>query len=135
MRRCVFAAVAGLAVAYCGGADAQQSVVVPATIASLPIVGTVGASRIISGTAGRRIYVTAVALVPAATSLVTFTAGTGTNCGTGTTNLTGALTFAAGQTLNFGNGNGAVWVLPVGADLCMNVATAAAPGSVAYSKF
>ena len=79
-------------------APAQQSVVVPATTAQIAIAGTVAAStRIVTGISGKSIYVTALALVPVATSVVTFTTGTGTNCGTGTANVTGAMTFAAGE--------------------------------------
>lgn len=115
---------------------AQASVVVPATTNQISIAGTVATStRIVTGDANRQIYVTALLLVPVATSVVTFTYGTGTNCGTGTTNLTGAMTFAAGQTVNHGVGNGAIFVLPKNTDLCITIATAAAPGSLAYSRF
>lgn len=115
---------------------AQQAVVVPATTAQISIAGTVATStKIITGQTGKQIYVTGLMLVPVATSVVTFTYGTGTNCGTGTTSLTGAMTFAAGQTVAHGAGNGAVFVLPQGVDLCITIATAAAPGSLAYSIF
>ena len=117
-------------------APAQQSVVVPATTAQIAIAGTVAAStRIVTGISGKSIYVTALALVPVATSVVTFTTGTGTNCGTGTANVTGAMTFAAGQAIAHGSGNGAIFVIPQGNDLCITIGTAAAPGVLAYSIF
>lgn len=117
-------------------AHAQQSVVVPATTNQISVAGTVATStRIVTGITGKSIYVTAVSLIPVATSVVTFTYGTGTNCGTGTTSITGAMTFAAGQTLISGVGNGAIFVLPQAVDLCITIATAAAPGSLAYSIF
>jgi len=109
---------------------------VPATQAQISIAGTVAAStRIIVGKPNQQIYVTAIALVPVATSVVTLTAGTGTNCGTNTISLTGAMTFAAGQTLLHGAGYGAVLVLPRGYDLCITIATAAAPGTLAYAQY
>lgn len=115
---------------------AQSAVVVPATTNQISIAGTVAAStRIVTGIAGKSIYVTVISLVPVATSVVTLTTGTGTNCGTSTANITGALTFAAGQTLSLGSGYGAVFVIPQGNDLCITIATAAAPGSLAYSIF
>jgi hypothetical protein len=115
---------------------AQQSIVVPATTNSIAITGTVAtATVIVTGVAGKSIYVTSVAVVPVATSVVTFTSGTGAACGTGTANVTGAMTFAAGQTLIVGHGYGAVWALPAGASLCVTIATAAAPGSLSYSQF
>lgn len=116
---------------------AQQSVFVPATTVQIPIAGTVAAStQIVAGVAGKRIYVTNVNMVPVATSVVTFTTGTGTNCGTSTASITGAMTFTTGnQPLTLGVGNGAVFVLPVGFSLCVTIATAAAPGSLAYAIF
>jgi hypothetical protein len=117
-------------------ANAQQSVVVPATTNQISIAGTVAAStKIITGATGKQIYVTALLLAPVATSVVTFTYGTGTNCGTNTASITGAMTFAAGAVVAHGAGAGAVFVLPRGVDLCITIATAAAPGSIAYSLF
>lgn len=117
-------------------AQAQQSVLVPATTNQIVVAGTVAtATKIITGVTGKSIYVTSVALIPVATSVVTFTYGTGTNCGTGTGSITGAMTFGAGQTLNLGTGLGAIWVVPSGNDLCITIATAAAPGSLSYSLF
>lgn len=104
--------------------------------ASIPIAGTVAAStRIVTAVQGRQIIVTSVNLVPVATASVLFTYGTGTNCGTGTVNITGTMVFSAGQTLNLGSGLGGLWVLPQNVDLCVTIATAAAPGSLAYSVF
>lgn len=99
----------------------------------IPIAGTVAAStRIITGTAGKQILVTGLTLIPVATSSVLFTTGTGTNCGTNTANLTGTMVFSSGQTLNMGGGSFAL-VIPTGNDVCITVATAAAPGSLTYT--
>ncbi len=125
--------LAGLILA---GSALAQSVVVPATQQQIAVAGTVAArTKIVSGATGKSIYVTAVTLVPVATSVVTFSYGTGTDCATGTTVLAGVLTFAAGQTLHAGSGNGAVIVVPPGNDLCITIATAAAPGFLAYALF
>ena len=135
MNKIIFLAIV-LFLATIGIASAQQSVVVPATTNQISITGTVAvATRVITGITGKRIYVTAVGLTPVATSVVTFTTGTGSNCGTGTASITGAMTFAAGQELNIGTGNGAIFVLPAGNDLCITIATAAAPGFLAYAIF
>lgn len=116
--------------------QSQQSVIVPATMVQIPIAGTVAvATEIVPLTTGQRIYVTALLLTPLATSVVTFTSGTGTNCGTNTTSVTGAMTFAAGQEVNWGTGNGALLVATVSHALCITIATAVAPGALAYAKF
>lgn len=125
-----------LSLAAVAQAAAQSAVVVPATMATASIVGTVATStKIISGIAGKTTYITALNLVPVATSAVTLTAGTGTNCGTGSVNLTGTMTFAAGQALHLGNGYGAVLVPPQGDDVCITIGTAVAPGSIGYAQF
>lgn len=109
----------------------------PATQASIAIPGTVASVAVlIAGVPGERIYITSIDLVPVATSVVTFTQGTGATCTGGTaSNVTGALTFAAGQTYSKGSGYGAVWVLGLGNSLCITIATAAAPGSISYSIY
>lgn len=108
----------------------------PSTTAQIAIAGTVAAStRIVTGVSGKRIYVTALALIPVPTSVVTFTYGTGTNCATNPVAITGDMTFSAGQTLSLGVGAGAVFALPAGVDLCVTIATAAAPGSLAYAQY
>lgn len=128
-----------LALLFCLAAvvpAASQATVVPATQVTIPITGTVAtATVIVPGVAGQTIYVTGLALTPVATSVVTFTQGTGAACGTGTTNVTGAMTFAAGQILNHGSGNGAVFALVAGNSLCITIATAAAPGVLSYARF
>jgi hypothetical protein len=125
-----------LALLASAGAQAQQSVVVPATTDTISITGTVAArTKIVTGSAGKSIYVTALMLVPAATSAVTFSYGTGTDCGTGTTNLTGTMTFNTGQTVTLGSGYGTVLRVPAGNDLCITVSTAAAPGTLSYAIF
>lgn len=113
-------------------AFAQTSFPVPSNQAS--ITGTVATiTRIVTAPTGKQIVVTALQQVPVATSVVTYSYGTGTNCGTGTTALTGAMTFAAGQILNMGSGNGPILILPPNNDLCVTIATAAAPGSLIYT--
>lgn len=120
-----------------GLAPAQAQQIIPSTTNTIAVAGTVAAStRIVTNPGGGKfIYVTVVSLIPVATSVVTFTSGTGTNCGTGTASLTGAMTFSAGQVLNLGDGYGVVLALPVNADLCITIATAAAPGSLGYALF
>lgn len=119
-------------------AKAQQSVVIPATMFSVPITGAINSPNdlvLASGQVGKSIYVTAVDLVPAATAAVQFTQGTGANCSTGKTTLTGSMVFSAGQTYMKGDGFGTFWVLLPGNSLCISIGTALAPGSLAYAIF
>jgi hypothetical protein len=128
MKKLALALIAALAF----GASASAQVITATQ--QIPIVGTVAAStRIVTGVAGKQIIVTSVMQIPVATAVVTYTTGTGTNCGTGTVSLTGALTFSAGQILTMGDGASPVLIVPTGSDLCITIATAAAPGSLSYT--
>lgn len=120
-----------------GGALAQ-SPVIPNTSASISIAGTVAArTKIITGTASTSIYISSLALVVLKTGIATLSAGTGANCGTNTVVL--GVYGAAGTTndvaISLGSGRGAVLVVPKGSDLCITIATAAAPGSLTYDQF
>lgn len=133
MRKILLASLLALALAV---PAAAQPVILPTTTASIPVTGTVAtATVLIAGVTGQTIYVTQVTLVPNANAVVTFTQGTGAACGTGTTNVTGVMTFAVSQHLNAGSGAGALWVLVQGNSLCITIATAVAPGSVSYARF
>jgi hypothetical protein len=112
-----------------------QSPTIPGTQRTVDITGTAGTTRVIPGIAGRSIYITALLLVPVATAVVTISTGTGAACGTNNVPLSGAMTFAAGDPIEYGTGNGAVFVAPVGQDFCIAVGTANAPGSVSFAQF
>ncbi len=118
-------------------AFAQSGVYVPATTGTIAVAGTVAAStKIITGVSGKSTYITAINLIPsAATGSILLNAGTGTNCGTNTTALTGTMVFAAGQYLDVGTGYGALLVAPQGYDVCITIAAETAPGFIAYSQF
>lgn len=116
--------------------QAQQSVMVPATASTIGVVGTVSAiTKTISGATGKRIYLTAVGFHPAATSVLTLTEGTGTNCATSPNVLYGPATFQASENWYQGTGNGAIITLSSGTDLCVTIATAVAPGFISYVLF
>lgn len=116
---------------------AQSAVVVPATMATVAITGTVAAStKIITGRSGKSTYITSLMLAPsAATAAVTISAGTGTNCGTNTTALTGVMTFGAAQTFIAGSGYGALLVAPQGYDVCITIGAETTPGAIGYAQF
>jgi hypothetical protein len=117
-----------------GSAPAQQSVFVPATTASVTFSAITAITQLVPAIAGQRIYITNITAHPAATSVLTLSYGTGTNCGTGTVNFYSG-TFQAGENVYDGVGNGAIFVIPAGNALCVTIATATATGWVSYSQF
>lgn len=109
---------------------------VPATMYSVVFGGsTTAMTKIVSGSATKTIYVTSIASHPAPTAVLTLSYGTGTNCGTGTVNFYGPATFQGGENVYIGSGYGAVFIVPKGNDVCVTVATAAAPGWLSYSQY
>jgi hypothetical protein len=116
---------------------AQQSVVVPATMASVPItVSTATTTRLVIGVSNKSIYVTAVDIIAAGTGNIQFIAGTGATCGTGTVNITGNYSLIAQVGFTKAAGNGAVWVVPQNLSLCVVTSAAVGmPGSLSYAIF
>lgn len=108
---------------------------VPATGASVTFSAVTAITQIIPAITGQRIYLTNITIHPAATSVVTLSYGTGTNCGTGTTVFYGPATFQAGESVYDGNGAGAIFAVPVSNAVCITIATAVAPGWISYDQF
>jgi hypothetical protein len=70
------------------------------------------------------------------TGNITLEYGTGSNCGTGTTALTGAYPLTAQQGIAKGNGLGPVLIAPSGNALCaLTSAAIQMSGSLAYTQF
>lgn len=120
-----------------GAAIAQQSVVVPATMASIPItISTATTTLLVTGVTGKSIFVTAVDIIAAGTGNIQFVSGTGASCGTGQVNVTGQYNLTAQVGFTKAAGNGVVWVLAKGASLCaITSANVGMPGSLSYAIF
>ncbi len=118
-------------------AQAQQSVFTPATTASVAVtMSTATTTKMVTGVAAKSIYVTNWNIISAGTTNITWVTGTGTNCGTGQTGLSGTYQLTAQVGASIGIGFGAVLVVPVGQDLCLtNSQAISIPGSLAYAIF
>jgi hypothetical protein len=116
-------------------AFAQPMGPIPATTSSLPLPSTTQTqTRFVAGVPGKSIFVTAMIIVPVGGAVVSWVAGTGTNCGSNTVALNAPMTLATGQTIAWGTGVGALMVAPLGYDLCLSVGTAAISGSVSFAQ-
>ena len=103
--------------------------------AALP-TSTQSRTTLIKGVAGQYIYVIGWHIIPASGAVVTWSTGTGTNCGTSNVILDGPNTY--GTTIapdNWGGNVGAVMIVPKGQDLCLTIATAAISGSIVTGQF
>ncbi len=99
-------------------------------------ISTATTTQIVALSSTKKIYVTAYSLIAGGTGNVTFEYGTGSNCGTGTTVLTGALPLVANSGIATGSGLGPVLVVPASNALCiLTSAGVQISGSVAYTQF
>lgn len=105
--------------------------------ASAPInVSTATTTQIVALSGSTKIYVTSFDVLAGGTGNITFVYGTGTNCGTGQTALTGAYNLTAQAGLAKGSGIGPVLVVPAGNALCVLTSAAVQmSGSVSYTQF
>jgi len=93
-------------------------------------------TQLVALTSGQKIYVTSWNVVAGGTGNFKLVYGTGTNCGTGTTDLTANYNLVAQAGIAAGSGLGPVLVVPAGNALCgADSAAVQMSGSVAYTKF
>ncbi|MGH6796864.1 MAG: hypothetical protein ACREDI_00575 [Roseiarcus sp.] len=105
--------------------------------ASVPInISTATTTQLVALAAGKAIYVTAWDVMAGGTGAITLEYGTGSNCGTGTTALTGAYPLTAQQGIAKGNGLGPVLIVPAGNALCaLTSAAVQMSGSLSSTQF
>lgn len=93
-------------------------------------------TQLVALASGKGIYVTSFDLVSTAAQTAKFVYGTGTNCGTGTTDLTGAYGMTTFTVISKGDGLGAILFVPGGNALCITTTTTGAlNGSISYAQF
>lgn len=126
----------GLALALLLNAAQAQSVI-PLTQASVPIAVTTNTTtQLVALKSGLSIYVTAVIVIASGTGDIQFVAGTGTNCGTGQTNLSGNIPLTAQVGFAPGSGIGVIMVVPQSKALCIVTDQAVnMEGWLAYAQF
>lgn len=105
--------------------------------ASVPIgISTATTTQLVALSSGQVIHVTAWDVIAGGTGTFRLVYGTGTNCGTGTTNLTGAYPLIANAGISKGGGLGPILVVPAGNALCATTSAAVTmDGSVSYTQF
>ena len=100
---------------------------------------TSGNTQLVALVSGQSIYVCSYALVSPGTVNVKFTQGTGTACGTGTSDASATDAWTAQTGISRGSGLGMLFKTNAGNALCVNLsATASSPGvgvDVTYTQF
>jgi hypothetical protein len=99
-------------------------------------VAAVTTTEVLPLVTGARIYITSFDFMAAGNNNVKLVYGTGSACGTGTTDLTGAYPLIAQAGISKGNGTGAILFIPVSNALCITTSGAGqVSGSVSYAQF
>lgn len=92
--------------------------------------------QLVALSSGQIIYVTSWDIISAGTTVVKLLYGTGSNCGTGATDLTGPYPLVAQAGIAKGNGLGLILFVPKGNAICIsNSAAVQISGSLSYSQF
>jgi hypothetical protein len=105
--------------------------------ATVPIeISTATTTQLVALTSGQRVRITSLSVIAGGTGTFRFVYGTGTNCGTGTTNITGAFPLVANVGLTLGGGVGSVLVAPAGQAVCAVTSAAVTyDGHITYAKY
>lgn len=93
-------------------------------------------TQIVALVAAQTIRICSFAISMSAAGTAKFVYGTGANCGTGTTDLTGAMTLATGSPLALNSGGGGALLRTASANaLCVTAVTGNVVGFVNYAQF
>jgi hypothetical protein len=128
---------AALAIGLGSAAFAQPAQVIGAASSTNNInITTAVTTQIITGSTVRATDITAIYAYVSGADNLTLEYGSGSLCGTGTVVLEGPLTFGAAAAYTRGNGQGSVFVIPAGNNVCL-ITSAAVPvgGSVNFNEF
>lgn len=105
-------------------------------VTTVPIsVSTATTTQLVALSGTTQIRVTSLSLIAGGTGNATFVYGTGSNCATGLTSLTGAYNLTAQSGLALGAGLGNVLIAPAGQALCITTSAAVQmSGHVTYAQ-
>ncbi len=116
------------------GSNCAQAVAASANKAIA--ISTATTTQVVALVTGQAIYVTSWDLISSASGTFKWVYGTGTNCGTGQNDLTGAYSFGASTVFSKGNGLGSILYVPLGNALCaVSTSSINVQGSISYAQF
>jgi hypothetical protein len=98
-------------------------------------VSSSGATQLVALVSGKTIYICSFVLVAAGTVTAKFQYGTGSNCVTGTTDMTGAMSFTTNSGASEGSGVGILMQTAASNALCLTLGGAVGvQGQVSYAQ-
>lgn len=124
--------IVGLGSGVTGGALTSPTVCDQSAVVTVSAAAT---TEIVPLTASQSVRVCSFSASISLAGSAQFVDGTGTNCGTGAGNLTGAYSIATGVTTSQGSGFGTIFQTRSGRALCLTAATGNITGLVTYAKY
>lgn len=110
--------------------------IIQADTSAIINASTATTTQLVALTSTQKIYITAWDVIAAGTGTIKLVYGTGSSCGTGTTDLTPAYSLVAQAGLTKGSGLGPILVVPASNALCVTTSAAVGmQGTVSYTKF
>lgn len=123
------------ALLLCAPVAFAQAPIVQADKSAPITTSSAATTEIVAAVTGLSVKVTHYNFISAGTSNVTLVYGTGSNCATGTTSLTGAYPLTAQAGISVGNGSGVVIPVPASKALCItNGSAVQVSGLVSYKQ-
>lgn len=99
-------------------------------------ISTATTTQLVALATGKAIAVTSFNVIAADSGSFQLVYGTGSNCGTGTTAVTGNYSLVAQAGLSIGDGVAPILILPPGKALCATTSAAVGmAGSISYAQF
>lgn len=99
-------------------------------------VSTATTTQLVALSGSTQIRVTGLTVVAGGTGNITFVYGTGSNCGTGTTPISGAIPLVANVGFTMGAGLGPVLIIPASQALCITTSAAVQmSGWITYAQY
>ena len=129
-------AVPSSAIAVGANSSGNLTAIIQADASKKLSISTATTAEVVALSSGKKIYVTGWDAIANGTTTFKWVYGTGTNCGTGTTDLTDAYDLTAQAGLSRGTGLGPILVVPASNALCAVDSQAIhVGGSVSYTQF
>lgn len=92
--------------------------------------------KVITGQSKNAVYITGLIITASAAGTAQIEYGTGSNCGTGTTTVSGALALGASAPVQAQAAQGALVSIPAGQDVCIvSTGTATFAGLISYFQY
>lgn len=105
------------------------------TLSATVSVSAAATTQLVSLFTGKSVRVCAFTITESSAGSAKFVYGTGSNCGTGTTDLTAAMLLPTNGSISLASGGGSLFRAPESNALCLTAVTGNITGFINYQRF